>query len=124
SPGRHPRGRAQGSLDTTPSALSLPGEEAIMGGATLPKVGRVGGTILLLALLAIGCRGAPTASGPAGPRPAAAAASSSPTAMAPLLKTRSAYTTISAAAAPWWVALDGGYFREQGLDVELLHVDA
>ena len=42
----------------------------------------------------------------------------------PALQARSAYTTISAAAAPWWIAVDGGYFREQGLDVDLVHIDA
>jgi NitT/TauT family transport system substrate-binding protein len=45
-------------------------------------------------------------------------------AAAPAVQARSAYTTISAAAAPWWIALDGGYFREQGLDVDLVHIDA
>ncbi|HLH26196.1 MAG TPA: ABC transporter substrate-binding protein [Chloroflexota bacterium] len=40
------------------------------------------------------------------------------------MKSRSGYTTIAAAAAPWWVALEAGYFREQGLDVELVHLDA
>src|SRR5690242_18883742 len=45
-------------------------------------------------------------------------------AAAPAVQARSAYTTISAAAAPWWVALDGGYFREQGLEVDLVHIDA
>jgi NitT/TauT family transport system substrate-binding protein len=40
------------------------------------------------------------------------------------MKSRSGFTTIAAAAAPWWVALEAGYFREQGLDVELIRVDA
>jgi NitT/TauT family transport system substrate-binding protein len=39
------------------------------------------------------------------------------------VKARSAYTTISVSTAPWWVAADAGYFREQGLDTELLHVE-
>src|SRR5947208_2200775 len=67
--------------------------------------------------------GAPAASGGAPGAPAAPAASgAAPTAAPQPLKARSAFTTISAAAAPWWVALDGGYFREQGLDVELVHI--
>src|SRR4051794_13865045 len=53
-----------------------------------------------------------------------APASEAPAAPPALLKSRSGYTTIAAAAAPWWVALEAGYFAEQGLDVELIHLDA
>jgi len=35
-----------------------------------------------------------------------------------------AYTTLSASAAHWWMADEAGYFREQGLDVDLIHTDA
>jgi ABC-type nitrate/sulfonate/bicarbonate transport system substrate-binding protein len=54
-------------------------------------------------------------------QPAEAASGSAPPA---LIRARSAYTTISVSTAPWWIAYEGGYFREQGLDIELLHVDA
>jgi NitT/TauT family transport system substrate-binding protein len=67
--------------------------------------------------------GAP-ASGSAASSGASANAGSAASAPGQQLKARSAYTTISAAAAPWWIALEAGYFREQGLDVELAHIDA
>ncbi len=94
----------------------------------------------LVSALLVGC-GAPTrTAAPTGAAPAAApsgggssaapaapaanpAAAGAPAPAAPL-KSRSGYTTISAAAAPWWVALEAGYFREQGLDVDLVHLDA
>ncbi len=90
----------------------------------------IGTTLLVLA-----CGGGSLSSSKAPAAPAASGGSTAPSAGGPseaggtspapqVVKARSAYTTISAAAAPWWVALDGGYFREQGLDVELLHVDA
>jgi NitT/TauT family transport system substrate-binding protein len=68
--------------------------------------------------------GAP--SGGAAGAPSAPAGSGAPAASTPAapIKSRSGYTTIAAAAAPWWVALEGGYFREQGLDVDLIHLDA
>jgi NitT/TauT family transport system substrate-binding protein len=89
---------------------------------------------MCLALLAFACGPGPTSTDPAPAAPAAPAAqsggtadgvaSSAASAPASLMKVRSGYTTIAAAVAPWWVALDGGYFREQGLDVELNHIDA
>jgi NitT/TauT family transport system substrate-binding protein len=62
------------------------------------------------------------ASGPASAAPAAVA----PPASAPAapLPVRAAFTSFSASAAPWWMALEGGYFREQGLDVSLVQVAA
>ncbi len=90
---------------------------------------------LALALVAtgllLGC-----SAGPAGTRPPANQAAVAPAVPAsgepgpaadsapPPIKTRSAYTTIAASVAPWWAALEGGYFREQGLDVDLIHTDA
>src|SRR5829696_1224867 len=83
------------------------------------------GLALATALVTVACGGGTPASsrGPAPPAapanpPAntggASGAASSGTSPAPAaLQARSAYTTISAAAAPWWIALDGGYFREQ-----------
>jgi NitT/TauT family transport system substrate-binding protein len=88
---------------------------------------------LVAAGLLLGCSTGPSASSrqpasaPAAPAPAAAsgAASGATAAQAPTpLKTRSAYTTIAASVAPFWAAHEGGYFREQGLDLELLHTDA
>jgi NitT/TauT family transport system substrate-binding protein len=82
-------------------------------------------------LLVAGCAG-DAARGPSGAAPAAPAA----TATLPVgdhattgstrglaskepVKTHSAYPTTSASSAPWWMAQEGGYFREQGLDVDL-----
>src|SRR5207237_6063891 len=42
---------------------------------------------------------------------------------APLVTLRSAYTTIAAPSLAIWMAADAGYFREQGLDVELAYVE-
>jgi ABC-type nitrate/sulfonate/bicarbonate transport system substrate-binding protein len=39
-----------------------------------------------------------------------------------VLRSRSAYVTLAVNSAPSWIALDGGYYREQGLDVELTHI--
>ncbi len=104
-----------------------------MRGSKRWSLGRSASLALLAALLSIGCRpavggaGQGAGAGAAGASPASAAAPSGTgqgEALVPLLKARSAYTTISAAAAPWWMAVDGGYFREQGLEVDLFHVDA
>jgi ABC-type nitrate/sulfonate/bicarbonate transport system substrate-binding protein len=91
--------------------------------------------LLLLAcgpatLLALACGPASTgsappaapASAPAGTAPASSAAPTAADAPAPL-KARFAYTTIAGSVAPWWMALDGGYFREQGIDAELVKID-
>lgn len=87
--------------------------------------------LVLLVGLMIACT-APSGSGGApAPPPAVAPASgaaptapAAPAAPAPLVKSKAAYTTIAAGAAPWWMALEGGYLREQGLDVELLNIGA
>jgi NitT/TauT family transport system substrate-binding protein len=72
---------------------------------------------------AAGAAGTGGARAEAAASPGTAAAGGVPERPAPL-KARSAYTTISVSTAPWWMAAEGGYFREQGLDVELMHVDA
>jgi len=88
---------------------------------------------LLATALLLACSPAPA--GPAqsaAPAPAAPAvqASAGATAAAEtqpapaLLKSRSAYTTIAAVVGSWWMAQEAGYFREQGLDVDLIHIDA
>src|SRR5438094_904118 len=75
---------------------------------------------ILAALLALACSPGPAGRG-AAPAADAGAGSSSPT---PPLKARSAYTTIAVSTSPWWMATEAGYFREQGLDVDMVHVDA
>src|SRR5919199_15111 len=87
---------------------------------------------IVVALL-VACSSGPTTgeSAPARPAaPAAPAAGAPPSAAAPTatsapapLKARSAYTSINAVCAPWWMAQEAGYFREQGLDVDLVHID-
>lgn len=57
---------------------------------------------------------------PGGTGPAAVEASAAPP---PPLRIRAAYTTFSGSVAPWWAAAEGGYFREQGLAVELVLVE-
>lgn len=79
----------------------------------------------LVPLLALACSGGAARTGRApAPPPAPAAANADAAGAPPLLQARSAYTTISTTSAAWWVAQEAGYFREQGLDVELAHVDA
>ena len=41
---------------------------------------------------------------------------------APAMRAKVAFTAFSPSYAPWWVAQDAGYYREQGLEVELLQV--
>src|SRR3954451_18828336 len=89
---------------------------------TLPRHAIVCGLALSLGLL--GCaRGSASQTAAAPPAPAAATAPpvavSPPAAAAPAAPqpVRAAFTSFSASAAPWWMALEGGYFREQGLDV-------
>ncbi len=84
-------------------------------------------TGLLAALLLAACSPGPGGAGPAPAQPAApqpAQARGEPSRAAPPLHVRSAYTTISAAVASFWAAQEGGCFAEQGLDVDLIHIDA
>jgi ABC-type nitrate/sulfonate/bicarbonate transport system substrate-binding protein len=66
---------------------------------------------------------APASDRGAAPLPAAAAATDHAAAPPPLIPARSAFTTLAVSAAPWWVAQDGEYFRQQGLDVDLKFVE-
>jgi ABC-type nitrate/sulfonate/bicarbonate transport system substrate-binding protein len=96
-----------------------------MGGKR-PRSSWVGFGVGLVALL-LACSAAPPppARGPApGAAPVAAEASDAAVTAPPLLPTRAAFTSFSASAAPWWMAAEGGYFREQGLDLELRQVAA
>src|SRR4051812_3829757 len=69
---------------------------------------------------------APTA-GPAAearaPLPATAAAAVATTPPAPL-GLRFAYTALSTTIAPYWIAEDAGYFREEGLDLDTRFISA
>ncbi|HLH26059.1 MAG TPA: ABC transporter substrate-binding protein [Chloroflexota bacterium] len=82
---------------------------------------------LALGLLVAACSRAPAPTPPAaaaGPAPAAPAAAPPASPPATLLPVRAAFTSFSASAAPWWMAQEGGYFREQGLAVDLVQVAA
>lgn len=81
----------------------------------------VGCIALLLTALACAPPAATPRAGPTEPAPAASGSTSAPAAP---IKVRSAYTTIAVSTSPWWIAQEAGYLREQGLDVELIHVDA
>jgi ABC-type nitrate/sulfonate/bicarbonate transport system substrate-binding protein len=75
---------------------------------------------VLLALL-LACSPGPAAGGRAPAAAESAAGGASPPA-API-PVRNAWTTISASTVPWWLALEAGYFREQGLAVELQFIE-
>jgi len=80
---------------------------------------------LLAASLALACSAGPGGTGRAPAPPTVAAEAGAPASgAAPLVPVRAAYSSIASNQAPWWVALEAGYFREQGLDVELSHIDA
>src|SRR5712692_7009760 len=80
----------------------------------------VANAAVVAGLLALACSPGPAGRG-AAPAAEAGGGASSP---APPLKARSAYTTIAVSTSPWWMATEAGYFREQGLDVDMVHVDA
>ncbi len=83
------------------------------------------GLMVLLVALACGpARATGDAAPAAAPPTAAAAESASPvvapsSAPAPLQKVHGSYSGIQVVQSPAWLALEGGYFREQGLDVDL-----
>jgi ABC-type nitrate/sulfonate/bicarbonate transport system substrate-binding protein len=96
---------------------------------------RLGPLLVAAGLVAMAC--GPTATAPAAPTQAAAApgqlntqaqtaptAAPTPTAPATKLTLASAYTTTAATQAPQWVAKEGGYFEEEGLDVTLTRIQA
>lgn len=101
-----------------------------MYGCQPRRAWRTLGLALATALLALACtpsqpdsrQAAAPAAGAAAPSSGAASAASG--AAAPLLQTRAAFTSFSASAAPWWMAQEGGYFHEQGLDVSLVQMAA
>src|SRR3954463_8101413 len=59
--------------------------------------------------------GAPSGGGPAAPAVA--------TPRAALVPLKFAYTAIATAQAAFWLAVEGGYFQQQGLDVNLIRLD-
>jgi NitT/TauT family transport system substrate-binding protein len=83
-------------------------------------------------LLVLACGPAPAPPGDRAPAAASAApvasspvsspASSPPESPAPLQPVHGSYSGIQVVQAPAWFALEGGYFREQGLDVELMNI--
>ncbi|HLH23066.1 MAG TPA: ABC transporter substrate-binding protein [Chloroflexota bacterium] len=69
---------------------------------------------------------APTAAPAPAPPAAPTAAAPAPTAAAPVaaLPLRFAYTALSTTIAPYWIAEDAGYFREEGLDLDTRFISA
>ncbi len=70
---------------------------------------RGGGMLALLLLTALGLAACGGGAAPAGTAPSTPAAP---------LRLRFAYTALSTTIAPYWIAMDAGYFREEGLDVQ------
>jgi NitT/TauT family transport system substrate-binding protein len=97
-------------------------------GYSARRLASLGLAAMLLAACSGGAPGsAPAPSAPPAPSGSSASAPAAATnAGAPpqLLPAKVAYTTIAAVQAPFWIAYDAGYFREQGLDVaEMNRVD-
>ncbi len=91
----------------------------------------VGLMVLLAAALGlVGGACAPTpAAAPPAPAPTAASATVPPVATAPSapaapVPLRFAYSALSANTTPFWVALEQGYFREAGFDLEAVFLGA
>jgi NitT/TauT family transport system substrate-binding protein len=90
---------------------------------------------LLASALALACSTAPGGSAPA-PKSAAAPPVASAPASAPAtgpasaappvapVRVQAAFSSVTANQSPWWIALEAGYFREQGLDLQLTRIDA
>jgi NitT/TauT family transport system substrate-binding protein len=81
--------------------------------------------VALAVLLGAACGGGLSGTGRAPAEavaPASAQAPAQAASGAPALRTKVAFTAFSPSYAPWWIAQDAGYFREQGLEVELLQI--
>src|SRR4051812_38765940 len=94
------------------------------GRSTVGRRARVA-TSALAGLLLLACQ-----AGPPSPKPSEAVASdmapavsAEPTSPPRLIPVRSAQTTVSPSSAATWMAVEGGFFRDQGLDVELIGVE-
>ena len=81
-------------------------------------------TLGLLLVLLLGACSREPARAPQSAAAGAAAAAPAASAPAAVQPVHAAFTSFSASAAPWWMALEGGYFREQGLDVDLVQIAA
>jgi NitT/TauT family transport system substrate-binding protein len=92
-----------------------------------PCTGHLAIGVVLAGLLLVACSGGSAGSSRSAPAPPAAsapgggaspAAPGASTGAPPALEpAHVAYTTIAAVQAPFWIAQEAGYFREQGLDV-------
>src|SRR3954463_11221103 len=85
--------------------------EVVLGGALV--------AVLLACSPGAANRGAAVSAPAPAPAPSAPGAATPASPPAVPIPVRNAWTTISASTVPWWLALDAGYFRAQGLDVEL-----
>lgn len=74
--------------------------------------------VLMLVFVIVAC-----APAPAAPPAAATAAPTPPPTTAPLVKVNSAWSMTNADPAPVWVAQDAGFFKQNGLDVNLTYID-
>ncbi len=82
----------------------------------------VSGALLLLATCGRPAAAPPAASSPAPTRAAAPVAPSAEPAPAPPLHVIFNWTQPSGSMSPIWVPYEAGYFREEGLDVDLLNI--
>jgi len=77
------------------------------------------GVALIASLLVASCGGTAPAASPSAAGSASAAASAS---AAPLVSLKINWTAVSGASSGLWTAFEGGYFKEENLNVELVNI--
>ncbi len=75
--------------------------------------------LVIVALVAGACAPAPIAVPPA----ATSAPTAVPATTAPVVKITSAWSMTNADPAPLWVAQEAGFFKQNGLDVQVIYID-
>jgi len=84
-------------------------------------------TALVSVLVALACRPTPAASDPApgvSTSASTTAGANQPSSPAPRQKLHASYSGVQVVQAPMWMALEGGYFHEQGLDADLILISS
>ena len=92
-----------------------------------PHRQRIATTMLVVLVVSLACRPAPAASDSAPGAPATVATTTDAnraSGPAPRQKLHASYSGVQVVQAPMWMALEGGYFHEQGLDADLILISS